>query len=93
MSTDCTGPSTGPNAYANADQKQVSLPPNTTARNEEDGRGARAEEIVAGQESDIGEVTSEKKRDGDCVRRKNRSQGGREDTGEAQDKCDEIATP
>lgn len=88
-----SGPSTGCDADADADEEQVSLPPDSAARDKEDGGRTCTKEEVAAQESNVCEVTGEEQREGDGVRSENGTEGGRKDASEAERKGDEVAAP
>lgn len=74
----------------------MAFTPDTAGRDEEDGCGASAEQEVARQNDNVGQVEPGGLEDldleGDCVGGEDGAEAGREDAGPAEHKGDEIAS-
>jgi hypothetical protein len=71
----------------------VTLAPDAARRNEEDGRRPGAQQEVARQQGDSGEILTEEEGYGERVGGEDRAEGGGEDGREAEDESDEIPAP
>jgi hypothetical protein len=76
-----------------ADEEQVSLAPDATGRDKEDGGRARAEEEVPRQEGDAREGLAKETGYGEGVGGEDGAEGCREDGGEAEEEGDQVAPP
>lgn len=71
----------------------MTLAPDTSGGNEEDGGSTRPEEVVPSQKRDLCEVPPEQQRDGDGIGSEDRAECGGKDAGEAENEGDEVAAP
>lgn len=71
----------------------MSFAPDAARGHEEGAREASAEQEVAGQDGDVGEVMAHVQGHGDGVGGEDWPQGGSEDGGEGEDEGDQIALP
>ena len=69
------------------------LAPYAAGRDEEEASEADAEQEVASQQGDGGEVPRHPERDGDGVGGEDGTESRREDGGDGQDEGDEVALP
>ncbi len=76
-----------------AEQEGVSLAPDTARRHKKGARKAAAEQKVARQQGDLGEVDDEPQRQGDGVGGEDGPEGRRENGRHRQDKAYQIALP
>lgn len=71
----------------------MTLAPDAARWNEEDGRRSSAQQEVARQQGDSGEILTEEEGYGERVGSENRPEGGGENGREAEDESDEIPAP
>lgn len=93
VGADEASPDAGCYEYAYSNEEEVSFAPYTTRGNEEDGTCTSAEQKVACQEGDSGEILREEERDGDGISGKNGAEGSSENAGETELKRDQVALP
>lgn len=71
----------------------MSFPPYTAGWDKEDGGSTGTEQEITRKKSDLGEVLTKEKGDGNRVRGEDGAKRSCQDAGEAEDECDEIAFP
>ncbi|KAI6761867.1 hypothetical protein HG531_002420 [Fusarium graminearum] len=78
--------------YKYTDEEQVSLSPNATGRNEENGTSTTSQQKVSCQERDFGEVFGEEERDCDGIGGEDRTECGSKNASEAKEEGYQVAS-
>lgn len=79
--------------HDHAEDEGVPFAPDSARGHKEGAREASAEQEVAGQDGDVGEVMAHVQRHGDGVGGEDGAEGSSEDGGEGEDEGDQIALP